>query len=409
MCTRSPPVWRATTRASPRRARRCSAWLRPRLAASRDAFGAGARVTRRGGRERGGVDAAGGGRTWGDAAASAFAAEWRTTRRETSRPTLRDETAASWIREAAASTSGSARREANDGDGDANVTHQTRHEADTPSTSAPVVRVREESASAAGKLLRASRELALAAMLLDATRGAPGTRPAFPSEPPARLFGDPADVERAAFPPDSGFAFLEVPPISRSSSAAGDERWAEIREGVEFSGRAATERRFACRVAFEAGRERAVSLVLAVRKRENAKTEERPLGLAAAALLLEALPDANDAGNRSVVRAVAPLGACELGGPRARHGSACAWSPVLGERVEPRTGGRPVFGVSSGVEAPAQETQGRALDVAFADGRGAPRGTRWTPAPPPRARRAAPRSRPSSPSYRNRAEMRTRR
>ena len=239
------------------------------------------------------------------------AAEWRTTRRETSRPTLRDETAASWIREAAASTSGSARREANDGDGDANVTHQTRHEADTPSTSAPVVRVREESASAAGKLLRASRELALAAMLLDATRGAPGTRPAFPSEPPARLFGDPADVERAAFPPDSGFAFLEVPPISRSSSAAGDERWAEIREGVEFGGRAATERRFACRVAFEAGRERAVSLVLAVRKRENAKTEERPLGLAAAALLLEALPDANDAGNRSVVRAVAPLGACD--------------------------------------------------------------------------------------------------
>ena len=250
---------------------------------------------------------------WGDAAASAFAAEWRTTRRETSRPTLRDETAASWIREAAASTSGSqsARREANDGDGDANVTRQTRHEADTPSTSAPVVRVREESASAAGKLLRASRELALAAMLLDATRGAPGTRPAFPSEPPARLFGDPADVERAAFPPDSGFAFLEVPPISRSSSAAGNERWAEIREGVEFGGRAATERRFACRVAFEAGRERAVSLVLAVRKCKNAKTEERPPGLAAAALLLEALPDANDAGNRSVVRAVAPLGACD--------------------------------------------------------------------------------------------------
>ena len=51
--------------------------------------------------------------------------------------------------------------------------------------------------------------------------------------------------------------------------------------------------------------------MLAVRKRENAKTEERPLGLAAAALLLEALPDANDAGNRSVVRAVAPLGACD--------------------------------------------------------------------------------------------------
>lgn len=293
-------------------ARRCSAWLLSRLAASRNGLSESARASLAAAAAsaaasmRRAVDG-----PWGDAAASAFAAEWRTTRREISRPTLRDETAASWIREAAASTSGSARREANDGDGDANVTRQTRHEADTPSTSAPVVRVREESASAAGKLLRASRELALAAMLLDATRGAPGMRPAFPSEPPARLFGDPADVERAAFPPDSGFAFLEVPPISRSSSAAGDERWAEIREGVEFSGRAATERRFACRVAFEAGRERAVSLVLAVRKCENAATEERPPGLAAAALLLEALPDANDAGNRSVVRAVAPLGACD--------------------------------------------------------------------------------------------------
>ena len=295
-------------------ARRCSAWLLSRLAASRDGLSEPARASLAAAAAsaaasmRRAVDG-----PWGDAAASAFAAEWRTTRREISRPTLRDETAASWIREAAASTSGSARREANDGDGDgdANATRQTRHEADTPSTSAPVVRVREESASAAGKLLRASRELALAAMLLDATRGAPGTRPAFPSDPPARLFGDPADVERAAFPPDSGFAFLEVPPISRSSSAAGDERWAEIREGVEFGGRAATERRFACRVAFEAGRERAVSLVLAVRKRENAATEERPPGLAAAALLLEALPGANDAGDRSVVRAVAPLGACD--------------------------------------------------------------------------------------------------
>jgi len=296
-------------------ARRCSAWLLSRLAASRDGLSEPARASLAAAAAsaaasmRRAVDG-----PWGDAAASAFAAEWRTTRREISRPTLRDETAASWIREAAASTSGSARREANDGDGDgdANATRQTRHEADTPSTSAPVVRVREESASAAGKLLRASRELALAAMLLDATRGAPGMRPAFPSDPPARLFGDPADVERAAFPPDSGFAFLEVPPISRSSSAAGDERWAEIREGVEFGGRAATERRFACRVAFEAGRERAVSLVLAVRKRENAKTtEERPPGLAAAALLLEALPGANDAGDRSVVRAVAPLGACD--------------------------------------------------------------------------------------------------
>jgi len=296
-------------------ARRCSAWLLSRLAAGRDGLSEPARASLAAAAAsaaasmRRAVDG-----PWGDAAASAFAAEWRTTRREISRPTLRDETAASWIREAAASTSGSARREANDGDGDgdANATRQTRHEADTPSTSAPVVRVREESASAAGKLLRASRELALAAMLLDATRGAPGMRPAFPSDPPARLFGDPADVERAAFPPDSGFAFLEVPPISRSSSAAGDERWAEIREGVEFGGRAATERRFACRVAFEAGRERAVSLVLAVRKRENAKTtEQRPPGLAAAALLLEALPGANDAGDRSVVRAVAPLGACD--------------------------------------------------------------------------------------------------
>jgi hypothetical protein len=293
---------------------RCSAWLLSRLAGGRDGLSEPARASLAAAAAsaaasmRRAVDG-----PWGDAAASAFAAEWRTTRREISRPTLRDETAASWIREAAASTSGSARREANDGDGDddANATRQTRHEADTPSTSAPVIRVREESASAAGKLLRASRELALAAMLLDATRGAPGMRPAFPSEPPARLFGDPADVERAAFPPDSGFAFLEVPPISRSSSAAGDERWAEIREGVEFGGRAATERRFACRVAFEAGRDRAVSLVLAVRKCENAATEERPPGLAAAALLLEALPGANDADDRSVVRAVAPLGACD--------------------------------------------------------------------------------------------------
>ena len=36
-----------------------------------------------------------------------------------------------------------------------------------------------------------------------------------------------------------------------------------------------------------------------------------PPGINAAALLLEALPGANDSGDRSVVRAVAPLGACD--------------------------------------------------------------------------------------------------
>ena len=174
--------------------------------------------------------------------------------------------------------------------------------------SAPAVRVREESAAAAGNLLRASRELALLALLRDATQGAPGTAPAVPPEPPTRLFGDPGDVARAAFSPDSGFAFLEVPPPARAE----DDRWTEIREGVELDETAGKERRFACRVAFEAGRERAVSLVLAVRKCENAATEERPPGLAAAALLLEALPKgANGARDRSVVRAVAPLSACD--------------------------------------------------------------------------------------------------
>ena len=332
---------------------------------------------------------------WGDAAASAFAAEWRTTRRETSRPTLRDETAASWIREAAASTSGSARREANDGDGDANVTHQTRHEADTPSTSAPVVRVREESASAAGKLLRASRELALAAMLLDATRGAPGTRPAFPSEPPARLFGDPADVERAAFPPDSGFAFLEVPPISRSSSAAGDERWAEIREGVEFSGRAATERRFACRVAFEGARS-------AVSRRcsrcENAKTPDgrasaRPRRRRAAA---GGAPGRDGAGNRSVVRAVAPLGACgAFADPRARQVAPRARAVPLSCLASASSLASADGSCSASPETELKRLRKKLRDghwtLAFADEpRAPPRGTRWTPAPPPRARRAAP-------------------
>ena len=171
--------------------------------------------------------------------------------------------------------------------------------------SAPAVRVREESAAAAGNLLRASRELALLALLRDATQGAPGTAPAVPPEPPTRLFGDPGDVARAAFSPDSGFAFLEVPPPARAE----DDRWTEIREGVELDETAGKERRFACRVAFEAGRERAVSLVLAARA---CGASAGPPSLDAAALLLEALPKgANGARDRSVVRAVAPLSACD--------------------------------------------------------------------------------------------------
>ena len=83
----------------------------------------------------------------------------------------------------------------------------------------------------------------------------------------------------------------------------------EIREGAEVENSDATELRFACRVAFEAGRERAVSLVLAARARG---ASAGPPSLDAAALLLEALPKgANGARDRSVVRAVAPLSACD--------------------------------------------------------------------------------------------------
>ena len=281
-------------------ARRCSAWLLSRLAPSREGVSETARASlaaataRAAASMRRAVDG-----PWGDAAATAFAAEWKTTRRETAHPTLRDETAAAWIREAASAASATARREENDDDDDA----LKKNNADKNA----FVRVREESASAAGELLRASRELALLAMLRDATRGASGSRtgPAFPLEAPARLFGDPGDVERAAFAPDSGFAFLEVPPPAK---LGGDDRRMEIREGAEVENSDATELRFACRVAFEAGRERAVSLVLAARARGSSAG---PPGINAAALLLEALPGANDSGDRSVVRAVAPLGACD--------------------------------------------------------------------------------------------------
>jgi hypothetical protein len=281
-------------------ARRCSAWLLSRLAPSREGVSETARASlaaataRAAASMRRAVDG-----PWGDAAATAFAAEWKTTRRETAHPTLRDETAAAWIREAASAASATARREENDDDDDALKKENGDKNA--------FVRVREESASSARELLRASRELALLAMLRDATRGASGSRtgPAFPLEAPARLFGDPGDVERAAFAPDSGFAFLEVPPPAK---LGGDDRRMEIREGAEVENSDATELRFACRVAFEAGRERAVSLVLAARARGSSAG---PPGINAAALLLEALPGANDSGDRSVVRAVAPLGACD--------------------------------------------------------------------------------------------------
>lgn len=296
-------------------ARRCSAWLLSRLAAT----GAGvpeparaslaAAAARAAAAMRRAVDG-----PWGDAAARAFAAEWRTTRRELfsagARPTLRDDVAASWIREAASAASeaspvASQSLSARTPERASSRRDAPGEQADASFMSAPAVRVREESAAAAGNLLRASRELALLALLRDATQGAPGTAPAVPPEPPTRLFGDPGDVARAAFSPDSGFAFLEVPPPARAE----DDRWTEIREGVELDETAGKERRFACRVAFEAGRERAVSLVLAARARG---ASAGPPSLDAAALLLEALPKgANGARDRSVVRAVAPLSACD--------------------------------------------------------------------------------------------------
>ena len=302
-------------------ARRCSAWLLSRLAATRAGISEPARASlaavaaRAAASMRRAVDG-----PWGDAAVRAFAAEWRTTRRRIfsadARPTLRDDVTASWIREAASAASSVVSRGSSGIDTlpelpelpeHASSRGDTRREqADASSTSAPdpVVRVREDSAIAAGHLLSASRELALLTMLRDAARRASGTAPAVPLDPPVHLLGDPGDVARAAFSPDSGFAFLEVPPPARAE----DDCWTEIREGVELDASAATERRFACRVAFEAGRERAVSLVLAARAR--GASAGLP-GLDAAALLLEALPGANGTGDRSVVRAVAPLGACD--------------------------------------------------------------------------------------------------
>jgi|TARA_B110000977_G_scaffold137814_1_gene175053 hypothetical protein len=275
-------------------ARRCAAWLLARLAggaastlarASIDvALAAAAAAMRHA------IDG-----PWGDAAVSTFEHEWGTTRRETTQPSIRDETVASWIREAASSSD----PRGADPRGESRASGEP---------------VREESAAAASAVLRASRELALLVMLGDAMDARHGDN-AFPSEPPARVFCDASAVDRVVFGVagsggDDGtpFALAKAP-----NAPTGDaHRWMEIREGTEMGFPTVL---FPCRVAFEAGRERSVFLVVAARSRPQSKVP----GVAAAALLLEALPNAGDelpgggtvSSSRGVVRAVAPLGACD--------------------------------------------------------------------------------------------------
>lgn len=275
-------------------ARRCAAWLLSRIAGGAASTSARASIDVASSLAVEAVRRAIDG-PWGDACVSTFIAEWVSTRRETQHPSLQDETVASWIRGAA---SEDARQE--------------------PSTSGePVL---EESAAAASALLNATRELALLVMLRESIDAGDGDSK-FPVEPPAYLFGDTSAVDRVVFgvsgsegdargdETSTPFSLAKAP-----AATAGDDRWMEIKEGTEM---AFPTVKFPCRVAFEAGRERSVHLVVAARSRTK---EEKTPGVAAAALLLEALPVAGDENkivgqnvstNRGVVRAVAPLGACD--------------------------------------------------------------------------------------------------
>ena len=202
---------------------------------------------------------------WIDVVGPLLAAEWTRARRGAERPTTREDAAVGAIREAAASAAGNARWGKNDA-----------------------------SAAAGVRLIRAARAFALTAMLRDAlVEDQPVTMT--PTEFPDVFLGDAAATAAATgYPPP-----LRV-------RAHGD---LEVREGTEVLVPGAQERgpdghpaRVSCRVAFEAGRERRVFLVVASRVKGAC--------VSSSALLVEPIENASSRGNVGVVRAVAPLAGC---------------------------------------------------------------------------------------------------
>ena len=199
---------------------------------------------------------------WSDVAGPLLAAEWTRARRGAERPTTHEDAVVGAIREAAASAAGGARWGKNDA-----------------------------SAAAGVRLIRAARAFALAAMLRDARRSGAPT----PTDFPDSFLGDAAATAAA----------LGYPPPLRVR-AHGD---LEVREGTEVLVPGAEERgpdghpaRSPCRVAFEAGRERRVFLVVASRVKGAC--------VSSSAVLVEPIEGSSSRGTVGVVRAVAPLAGC---------------------------------------------------------------------------------------------------
>ena len=199
---------------------------------------------------------------WIDVVGPLLAAEWTRARRGAERPTTREDAAVGAIREAAASAAGNARWGKNDA-----------------------------SAAAGVRLIRAARAFALTAMLRDAARSGTPT----PTEFPDFFLGDAAATAAATGYP---------PPLRVRAHVD-----LEVREGTEVFVPGAEERgpdghpaRVSCRVAFEAGRERRVFLVVASRVKGAC--------VSSSALLVEPIENASSRGNVGVVRAVAPLAGC---------------------------------------------------------------------------------------------------
>jgi hypothetical protein len=199
---------------------------------------------------------------WSDVAGPLLAAEWTRARRGAERPTTHEDAVVGAIREAAASAAGGARWGKTDA-----------------------------SAAAGVRLIRAARAFALAAMLRDARRSGAPT----PTDFPDSFLGDAAATAAA----------LGYPPPLRVR-AHGD---LEVREGTEVLVPGAEERgpdghpaRAPCRVAFEAGCERRVFLVVASRVKGAC--------VSSSAVLVEPIEGSSSRGTVGVVRAVAPLAGC---------------------------------------------------------------------------------------------------
>ena len=201
---------------------------------------------------------------WSDVAGPLLAAEWTRARRGAERPTTHEDAAAGAIREAAASAAGDARWGKNDA-----------------------------SAAAGVRLIRAARAFALTAMLRDAL---------VKDQPVTDADGVSGFFSRRRRG-DGGGVGVSAPLRVR---AHGD---LEVREGTEVLVPGAEERgpdghpaRAPCRVAFEAGRERRVFLVVASRVKGAC--------VSSSALLVEPIEGSSSRGTVGVVRAVAPLAGC---------------------------------------------------------------------------------------------------